>query len=144
MQLSFLVLRTAQLRKIVHPLIEPVLVDYSYLKDPAFAQLLLKERELRLYQRISAEFQTTLAKHDLIVYLDAHNDVLLERIKRRNRSYEASIDSAYQDSLRTVYEAAFVANPELKVIRYDTSNLNLNSRGDVEQLQQAILNSVTE
>ncbi|MGA8342499.1 MAG: deoxynucleoside kinase, partial [Candidatus Sulfotelmatobacter sp.] len=42
MQLSFLVLRTAQLRKIVHPLIEPVLVDYSYLKDPAFAQLLLK------------------------------------------------------------------------------------------------------
>ncbi len=119
-------------------------MDYSYLKDPAFAQLLLKERELRLYQRISAEFQTTLAKHDLIVYLDAHNDVLLERIKRRNRSYEASIDSAYQDSLRTVYEAAFVANPELKVIRYDTSNLNLNSRGDVEQLQQAILNSVTE
>ena len=144
MQLSFLILRTAQLRKIVHPPSEPVLVDYSYLKDRAFAQLLLKERELRLYQRISAEFQTSLAKHDLIVYLDAHNDVLLERIKRRNRPYEASIDSAYQDSLRRTYEAAFVANPELKVVRYDTSNLDLNSRGDVEQLQRAILNSVTK
>lgn len=144
MQLSFLILRTAQLRKIVHPPSEPVLVDYSYLKDPAFAQLLLKERELRLYQRISAELQTSLAKHDLIVYLDAHNDVLLERIKRRNRPYEASIDSAYQDSLRRTYEAAFAANPELKVIRYDTSNLDLNSPRDVENLQEAILDSVTE
>ena len=84
MQLSFLALRTAQVRKVVHPLNESVIVDYSYLKDPAFAQLLLKERELRLYLRISAQFQTTLAKHDLIVYLDARNEVLLERIRRRN------------------------------------------------------------
>lgn len=144
MQLSFLALRTAQLRQIVSPLIEPVIVDYSYLKDRAFAQLLLKERELRLYKKISGEFQTTIARHDLIVYLDAHNDVLLERIKRRNRPYEARIDSAYQDSLRAAYEEAFVANPDLKVIRYDTSSLDLNSRWDVEQLQQVILNSVSE
>jgi len=139
MQLSFLALRTAQLRKVVHPLNEPVIADYSYLKDPAFAQLLLKERELRLYQRISAEFQTTLLKHDLIVYLDARNEVLLERIRQRNRSYEATIDSAYQDSLRAAYEKAFVANPELKVIRYDTSDVDLDSQKDVDWLQEMIL-----
>lgn len=142
MQLSFLTLRTAQLRKVARPLNEPVVVDYSYLKDPAFAQLLLKERELRLYQRISAEFQTTLAKHDLIVYLDARNEVLLERIRRRNRSYEATIDAAYQDSLRAAYEKTFFVNPELKVIRYDTSDLDLDSKEDVDRLQETILESL--
>lgn len=141
-KLSFLALRTAQLRKVVYPLSEPVIIDYSYLKDPAFAQLLLKDRELRLYQRISAEFQTTLARHDLIVYLDARNAVLLERIRLRNRSHEAAIDSAYQDSLRAAYEKAFLDNPELKIIRYDTSDLDLDSKADVDQLQETILESL--
>lgn len=144
MQLSFLALRATQLQQVAPPLKEPVIVDYSYLKDPAFAALLLKDRELRLYKKISAAFRTTLATHDLIVYLDAHNDVLLKRIRRRNRPYEATIDAAYQDSLRLAYEEAFVANPGLKIIRYDTSNLDLNSPTDVEQLQQAVLKPVTQ
>jgi deoxyguanosine kinase len=142
MQLSFLALRAAQLRKIVPPLKEAVIVDYSYLKDPTFAQLLLKNRELRLYKRISAEFQTTLATHDLIVYLDARNDVLMERIRRRNRPYEERINPAYQDSLRGAYEEAFIANPWLKVVRYDTSELDLNSKEDVGRLQETILKSI--
>jgi deoxyguanosine kinase len=143
MQLSFLALRSRQLQKVVPPLTAPVIVDYSYLKDPAFAQLLLKDRELRLYKQISGVFQTTIAKHNLIVYLDARNEVLLERIRQRNRPYEASIDSAYQDSLRAIYEEAFLANSDLKVIRYDTSDLDLNSRDEVEQLQTTILESLT-
>jgi deoxyguanosine kinase len=142
MQLSFLALRSRQLQRVVPPLTAPVIADYSYLKDPAFAQLLLKDRELRLYEQISAVFQTTIAKHDAIVYLDARNEVLLERIRLRNRPYEASVDSAYQDSLRAIYEEAFLANPDLKVIRYDTSDLDLNSTDDVEQLQKTILESL--
>jgi len=143
MQLSFLALRSRQLQKVVPPLTAPLIVDYSYLKDPAFAQLLLKDRELRLYKQISGVFQTTIAKHNLIVYLDARNEVLLERIRQRNRPYEASIDSTYQDSLRAIYEEAFLANSDLKVIRYDTSDLDLNSRDEVEQLQTTILESLT-
>lgn len=144
MQLSFLSLRAAQLQTIEPPLIGPAIVDYSYLKDPAFAQLLLRDRELRLYRKISAVFQTTLLRHDLIVYLDARNDVLLERIRQRNRSYEVSIDSVYQDSLRATYEEAFLANPELNIVRYDTSDLNLNSAKDVERLHKTVLDSVAQ
>jgi len=139
MQLSFLALRCAQLRTVVSPLTQAVVIDYSYLKDPAFAQLLLTDRELRLHQQISAAFKATIVEHDLIVYLDARNDILLERIRKRNRPYEAVIDSAYQQSLRDAYEKAFRENPQLKIVRYDTSDLDLNSIADVRRLQETVL-----
>lgn len=142
MQLSFLGLRGSQLRSVTEPPTQPVIADYSYLKDPTFAQLLLTGRELRLYEQIAAAFQITLPKHDLIVYLDARNDVLLDRIQRRNRPYEETIDSRYQDKLRGAYEAAFRANPDLKVVRYDTSSLDLDSFADVGKLQERILSEI--
>jgi deoxyguanosine kinase len=142
MQLSFLALRSSQLRTVAVPLSRAVVIDYSYLKDPAFAQLLLTGRELRLYEQISAAFRATLAVHDLIVYLDARNDVLSDRIRQRNRPYELVIDSDYQDGLRDAYEEAFRANPGLKVVRYDTSELDLNSIADVRRLQETILSSL--
>jgi deoxyguanosine kinase len=142
MQLSFLALRYSQLRTVVAPLTQAVVIDYSYLKDRTFAQLLLTDRELRLYQQLSAAFHATIVEHDLIVYLDASNDVLLDRIRQRNRPYEAIIDSAYQDNLRDAYEKAFRANPQLKVIRYNTTDLDLNSIVDVHRLQETILSSL--
>ena len=122
---------------------QTTIADYSYLKDPVFAQLLLSNRELRLYQQIAEAYRMVIAKHDLVVYLDARDEVLLDRIRRRNRPYEASIDAAYQDSLRGMYESAFRTNPELKVVRYDTSDLDLNSDADVRGLQDAVLSAMT-
>src|SRR6202041_343000 len=52
MQLSFLALRYPQLRTVVAPLTEAVIIDYSCLKDRAFAELLLVDRELRLYEQL--------------------------------------------------------------------------------------------
>jgi deoxyadenosine/deoxycytidine kinase len=142
MQLSFLLFRSSQLRTVAAPLDAPVIVDYSHLKDPSFAELLLTGRELRLYQLINEGLRGKIVPHDLIVYLDARNDVLLDRIRRRARPYESVIDSCYQDRIREAYERAFRANPQLKVVRYDTSEVDLNSVTDVGRLQQTILSSL--
>lgn len=139
MQLSFLALRSSQLRQVKNPIIETTVVDYSYLKDPAFAHLLLRDRELRLYEQIADAYRMAIAKHDVVVYLDARDEVLLERIRMRNRPYEASINAAYQDSLRSAYENAFLASPELTIIRYDTSDLDLGNSADVGRLQDTVL-----
>ena len=144
MQLSFLAMRTAQLRTVVAPLPQSVLVDYSNLKDGTFAQLLLRDRELRLYDQIARAFQANVVSHDLIVYLDASNDVLLERIRNRGRVYEATIDANYLDSLRESYEKAFRAVGQLKVVRYDTSVVDLTSKSDVNNLQDTILRELSE
>lgn len=139
MQLSFLALRSGQLQRVVAPLSRPVVADYSYLKDPTFARLLLSGRELRLYEQISQALQSTIMKNDLIVYLDANNEVLLDRIRKRGRSYEKVIGVDYQNRLREAYERAFDANPSLRIARYDTSELDLRSVADVSRLQEAVL-----
>lgn len=141
MQLSFVVMRHAQLRTVSLPLAQPVVIDYSHLKDSTFAQVLLEARELRLYHEISQPFHANVVKPDLVVYLDARNDVLLQRIRQRNRSYEMNIDSVYEQVVRDAYEKSFAARSDLTVIRYDTSDLDLNSPSDVQRLQDKILSA---
>ncbi len=143
MQLSFLAMRHSQLRTVVAPLTQAVVIDYSYLKNSTFAQLLLEGRELRLYHQVSLAFQSNIVEPDVIVYLDARDEVLLDRIRQRNRPYEEGIDSAYQQSLRDAYERAFEATPNLTIVRYDTSDLDLGSLADVQRLQDTILSPLS-
>ena len=142
MQLSFLAMRHSQLRTVVTPLTEPVVIDYSPLKNSIFARVLLEGRELRLYDQVSVPFQANVVDPDVVVYLDARVEVLLDRIRRRNRLYEAVIESAYQQRLRNVYEEAFRARPNLTITRYDTSDLDLDSLADVRRLQDKILSAL--
>ncbi len=143
MQLSFLSLRHKQLSSVTTPLTEPVVADYSYLKDDIFAQLLLRGRELRLYQTISSAFKVNVTPNDLIVFLDADNDVLLRRIRERNRPYEATIDAGYLDGLREAYEESLSCLEGSTVVRYSTSNLNLSTQADVDRLHQTIVDAIT-
>lgn len=142
MQLSFLAMRYSQLRTVVAPLTQAVVIDYSYLKDQTFADLLLTGRELRLYKQVFGALQAKMIEHNIIVYLDARNEVLLDRIRQRNRPYESGINSTYQESLREAYERTFRDNPQLRVVRYDTSDLDLGSTSDVRRLHETILSSL--
>jgi deoxyguanosine kinase len=139
MQLSFLAMRHSQLRTVVAPLTEPVVIDYSPFKNSIFARFLLEGRELRLYDQVSVPFQANVVEPDVVVYLDARDEVLLDRIRRRNRPYEAVIDSEYQQRLRNAYEEAFTARSGLTIARYDTSDLDLDSLADIRRLQDKIL-----
>lgn len=142
MQLSFLEMRHSQLNAVVAPLKQAVVADYSNLKDRIFAQLLLEGRELRLYDQFCRAIQEKVLRHDLIVYLDASNDVLLERIRQRNRAYETSINATYLNSLRDAYDHAFHSESGLKIVRYDTSGLDLTSETSVNRLHDAILDNL--
>lgn len=138
MQLAFVVSRYGQLRTVSKPSSEPVIVDYSHLKNGIFSRLLLSGRELRLYNEVAGQFENNIPKMDLVVFLDASNAVLLDRIRARNRDYESTIDERFLDELRCAYEAELSRVPGLSVFRYDTSTLDLCSEGDVNKLQQGV------
>ncbi|SRR5258708_3319856 len=144
MQLWFLTARIAQLNSIPVALSGTVVVDYSYLKDGMFARILLRDRELRLYQQVAEGFTVTIRPPDLIVYLDASNDVLLERIRLRGRPYERTIDGAYLDLQRDAYAREFAAIDTLNVLRYDTSRLDLTSQLAMTELYETILSAVRQ
>jgi deoxyguanosine kinase len=141
MQLWFLSARVPPLKSIDRPSQRTLVADYTARKDPLFARLLLNGRELRLFNRLAVMMTAEVSQPDLIVYLDANNAVLLERIKHRGRAYEETIDGAYLDALRAAYDEDLTA-AALNVLHYDTSALDLQSEIQMRELYDLIMASV--
>jgi deoxyguanosine kinase len=138
MQLWFLSSRREQLSTVHTPLDRSIVADYTHLKDRVFADFLLRDRELRLYDRLATGLKNSVPQPNLIVYLDARNDVLLKRIRKRDRPYEKVIDSSYQDSLRRVWERVLATGVARNVLRYDTTELDLNSEEHMNEFYSKI------
>jgi deoxyadenosine/deoxycytidine kinase len=141
MQLSFLVTRHGQLSAAASLGGAAIVADYTLAKDAIFASMLLRDRELRLYDDIAAGFTAGMAQPNLVVYLDAEDSVLLDRIRKRGHPYEASITSSYLDSIRGAYEKHFASTAALTILRYDTTTLNLKSELELGALYVRILSA---
>jgi deoxyguanosine kinase len=138
-QMAFLISRYEQLRTIPPSRNRPVVADYTQAKDPIFARALLHDREVELYERVSAGLDASIFRPDLTVYVDARDDVLMDRIRRRNRPYEASIDAEYLDALRAAYAHHRNSTGEVRVLSFDTSTLDLGSESQLISLYKKIM-----
>jgi deoxyadenosine/deoxycytidine kinase len=65
-------------------------------------------------------------KPDLVVYLQASTDTLMQRIALRDRTYERQMERAYIDELNHAYDS-FYAKPfdGTPVLTIETDNLNI-------------------
>ena len=142
-QLAFLISRYEQLRTIPASRSRPVVADYTHVKDPIFARALLHDREAELYERVSAGLDASVFRPDLTVYVDARDDVLMDRIRRRNRPYEASIDVKYLNSLREAYARHHNSTGGVKILRFDTSTLDLSSEVQLNAMYKKIMEAVS-
>lgn len=108
-QLFFLFQRTRQLEDIrQHDLFDRVrIADYLLEKDRLFAQLTLDEEELALYEQVYARLAVDAPTPDLVIYLQAPIDVLIERIERRGIEYERHIERNYLERLQEAYARFF-------------------------------------
>lgn len=108
-QLFFLFQRTRQLENIrQHDLFDTVRVaDYLIDKDKLFGRLTLDEEEFALYDQIYERLAMDTPVPDLVVYLQAPVDVLLERIARRGIRYEQQIEREYLEKLQEAYARFF-------------------------------------
>jgi deoxyguanosine kinase len=109
-QLYFLFQRARQLQDLrQHDLFESVRVaDYLLDKDRLFARLTLDEEEYALYEQVYAKLSIDAPAPDLVVYLQAPVDVLLERIARRGIEYEQAIERRYLERLVEGYARFFL------------------------------------
>jgi deoxyguanosine kinase len=108
-QLYFLLQRAQQLAALKQQdLFSPVRVaDYLLEKDRLFARVTLDDAEYALYEQLYAKLDIQVPKPDLVVYLQAPVDVLLERIARRGVAYEQYIDRGYLERLNQAYARFF-------------------------------------
>ena len=108
-----------------------IISDYTFDKDSLFARINLKGDELDMYYSVQEALAEKIPKPNLVVYLSAKTDVLMQRIAHRDRPYERAMERAYIDELNQAYESFFI-NSDLpyNVLKIDTDNLNISSRPD--------------
>jgi len=101
-----------------------VIGDFLLEKDPLFARLTLADDEMRLYETILAQLAPAVPAPDLVIYLQAQADTLIERITRRGDPTEAGISEQYLRSLADAYTRFFHQYDAAPVLMVNTEHLN--------------------
>ncbi len=140
-QVFFLLTRFQQQREIAQlDLFNQVtLSDYLFDKDRIFALLNLDEHELALYEKIFQLLEGRLPTPDLVIFLQAKAEVLLQRIKSRNIPYEKEIELEYLKRLTEAYNYYFFHYDQSPLLVVNTSEIDFVKRKeDLDQLLREI------
>ncbi len=103
-----------------------LIADYTFAKDALFAGINLKGDELTMYGKVHEALGEKIPKPDLLVYLQATTDTLMQRIAFRDRSYERQMERSYIDELNVAYEE-FFSKPfdHTPILKIDSNELNI-------------------
>jgi deoxyadenosine/deoxycytidine kinase len=101
-----------------------IVADFMLEKDALFARTNLDDDELRLYEQVYAQLKLELPVPDLVIYLQAPSNVLLERIRRRGIGYERRIERDYLDKLVDAYTQFFYNYREAPLLVVNAAEIN--------------------
>jgi deoxyguanosine kinase len=127
-QIFFLLSRYHQQRRGVRAILDSgksLISDYTFAKDSLFARINLKGDELEMYHRVHEALAEKIVIPDLLVYLSADTNTLMQRIALRDRSYERNMERGYIDELNQAYQE-FFSRPydDTPVLTIDTNPLD--------------------
>ncbi|MCO5101205.1 MAG: deoxynucleoside kinase [Burkholderiaceae bacterium] len=125
-QLFFLFQRVNQLRDLAQQELfsQSAVGDFLLDKDPLFARLTLGDDELALYRQIFDSLRPQAPTPDLVIYLQAQPDTLVERVRRRGVEMEAAISETYLRELAESYSRYFHAYEAAPLLIVNTERLN--------------------
>lgn len=129
-QLFFLFQRLRQLQGINQgDMFSPTRVaDFLLEKDPLFARVTLDDDELRLYQQVYNQMSPNSVVPDLVIYLQAPVDVLLERVRRRGVEHERLIEPEYLQQLVEAYTGFFYKYNSAPLLIINAAEINFVDR----------------
>lgn len=125
-QLFFLFQRVNQLRDLSQrDLFANAMVgDFLFEKDRLFARLTLDDDELALYQQIFDNLRPQAPTPDLVIYLQAQPDTLVDRVQRRGIAMESGITAPYLRALADTYSRFFYHYDAAPLMIVNTERLN--------------------
>ena len=145
-QLYFLLTRYNQQRQLAQQdlFAQATVTDYLLAKDRIFARLNLDPDELVLYEGVYRLLDGQLARPDLVVYIRARVEVLAERLRKRNRTFERHISMEYLERVSAAYRDFFFYYDETPLLVVDSSEIDfVDDPGDLEDLLREIDRTVT-
>lgn len=142
-QIFFLLSRYHQQRRNISDRLgqaKALIGDYTFEKDSLFARINLAGDELDMYYRVQEALAEKITPPDLVVYLRASTDTLMNRIAFRDRPYERQMERDYIDLLNRTYDDFYVNSPHTTpVLTIETDNLNYVERAqDLEFINNRI------
>ena len=140
-QLYFLLKRIEQSEKI-NRTDDMLISDFYFGKDELFAKLNLSELEFEMYNSIRNKLNFIPPIPDLIIYLQASTDILIERVKKRGLDVVKHIKKNYIESVNDLYMKHFHEYTSSPVLIINTSNVNINDKNDYQLLIEEISSDI--
>lgn len=136
----FFLLNRFQQQQALKAISSPIICDYTFAKDKIFAEINLNKDERALYERMFSLLHAELLKPDMVIYMQANPNVLLDRIKKRGVPYEKSITEDYLAELINEYNNYFFNYTDCPLLVVNASDIDyVKNKSDWENLKKTIL-----
>lgn len=131
-ELFFLLSRYRQQQELVQRKLfsEITISDYVFEKSRLFAYLNLDDSELLIYDKLFGLLAEGVPKADLVIYLQAPTEVLLQRIRGRGRSEEAQLSEEYLAEVNRAYAHYFFHYATTPLLVVNTQDVDFARRDD--------------
>ena len=125
-QLFFLLSRYKQQLELHQPdlFYQTIISDYLFAKDKIFARLTMNDAEFGLYNSIYELLYERIPQPDLVIYLQASTDRLMQNIGERGRKFEEDISREYIESLNNAYREFFFQYSETSLLVINTEEID--------------------
>ena len=140
-QLFFLLSRYRQQQELlqIDMFSKTLITDYMFVKDRLFAALTLNEKEMALYNSVATILEKNIVMPDLVIFLQADTDRLMQNIMKRGREYERSIEWKYLDGLSQVYNEYFFRYDKSPLLIINTNDIDfVNNKEDLDEIKKFI------
>jgi deoxyadenosine/deoxycytidine kinase len=107
-----------------------VISDYLFAKDRIFAYQTLDEHEVPLYEQVYSLLEQDVPKPDLVIYLQASTEALMERIRKRDREYERKVSQEYIGGINEAYNRFFFNYTDTPLLVIQTSGIDFVKSAD--------------
>jgi deoxyadenosine/deoxycytidine kinase len=143
-QLTFLFQRVDQLRDVgqLDFFRRATVADFLLDKDPLFARLNLNDAEYGLYEKVYSQLKLEAPVPDLVIYLQAPVETLIDRVHRRGVHYERTISAHYLARLADAYSRYFYQYEAAPLLIVNSERLNFVDNPDHFDLLRARISAM--
>ena len=122
---------------------KPVVADYHISKNMIFAKRTLQADKFEKYEQIYHILTADMPVPNMMIYLHASLDTILDRIKLRGREIEQNIKASYLAQLAADYEAYMnefeIMHPNIPVIRINGDEMDfVKKQADLEAIIEQV------
>ena len=116
-----------------------IISDYLFDKDRVFARTNLDDNEFWLYEQLFQLLKKRMTSPDLVIFLQAKTETLMERLKKRGREFERSISFRYLDGINRAFNDFFFHYTDSSLLVVDATKIDfVNVPEDFKDLVKQI------